>query len=93
MKTGIVRKIDDLGRIVIPKEMRRVLNINIGDPIEMHLEGNKICMELYNVSDSYENMINRIIKSLKEEYYVIENKAEAISALEEASNLLKNKEK
>ena len=32
--TGIVRRIDDLGRIVIPKEIRRTLRIKEGDPLE-----------------------------------------------------------
>lgn len=34
-KTGIVRRIDDLGRVVIPKEIRRKLNIHEGDPLEI----------------------------------------------------------
>ncbi len=33
--TGIVRRIDELGRIVVPKELRRTLGINIGDPVEI----------------------------------------------------------
>ena len=33
--TGIVRRIDDLGRVVIPKEIRRVLRIRDGDPMEI----------------------------------------------------------
>lgn len=33
--TGIVRRIDDLGRVVIPKEIRRVLRIREGDPLEI----------------------------------------------------------
>ena len=33
--TGVVRRIDDLGRIVIPKEIRKVLRIKEGDPIEI----------------------------------------------------------
>lgn len=36
--TGIVRRIDDLGRIVIPKEIRRSLNIKDGDPLEIYTE-------------------------------------------------------
>lgn len=43
---GIVRKIDELGRIVIPKEMRKKLNIDTGTPLEIHLEGDTIVMKL-----------------------------------------------
>ena len=35
--TGIVRRIDDLGRVVIPKEIRRTLRIREGDPLQMIL--------------------------------------------------------
>ena len=35
--TGIVRRIDDLGRVVIPKEIRRTLRIREGDPLETAL--------------------------------------------------------
>ncbi len=42
MATGIVRKIDDLGRIVIPAEMRKTLGINEGDQLEILMEGDHI---------------------------------------------------
>ena len=35
--TGIVRRIDDLGRVVIPKEIRRTLSIREGDPLQITL--------------------------------------------------------
>lgn len=38
--TGIVRRIDDLGRIVIPKEIRRTMRIHEGDPLEIYTESN-----------------------------------------------------
>lgn len=38
--TGIVRRIDDLGRVVIPKEIRRTLNIQEGDPLEVFVGEN-----------------------------------------------------
>nr|WP_325204293.1 AbrB/MazE/SpoVT family DNA-binding domain-containing protein [uncultured Oscillibacter sp.] len=41
---GIVRKIDGLGRIVIPKETRKMLGIFIHDPIEILIEGDKILL-------------------------------------------------
>ena len=36
--TGVVRRIDDLGRVVIPKEIRKTLRIKEGDPLEITLE-------------------------------------------------------
>ena len=38
--TGIVRRIDDLGRVVIPKEIRRTASIREGDPLEIFLDEN-----------------------------------------------------
>lgn len=47
--TGIIRRIDDLGRIVIPKEIRRNMNIREGDPMEIYLDGNnRVVFERYN---------------------------------------------
>ncbi|WP_080848528.1 AbrB/MazE/SpoVT family DNA-binding domain-containing protein [Cytobacillus gottheilii] len=45
--TGIVRKVDELGRIVIPKELRKTLNIQIKDPIEIFVEDEKIILRKY----------------------------------------------
>lgn len=45
--TGIVRKIDELGRIVLPMELRRVLNINIKDSIEIYVEGDSVILKKY----------------------------------------------
>lgn len=46
--TGIVRKIDELGRIVIPKETRRSFNINEGDSLEIFTEGGNIILKKYS---------------------------------------------
>ena len=45
--TGIVRRIDDLGRIVIPKEIRRSMKIQEGDPLEIYLEKDSIALKKY----------------------------------------------
>lgn len=46
--TGIIRRIDDLGRVVIPKEVRRTMKIKEGDPLEIFLEGEMVCFRRYN---------------------------------------------
>lgn len=42
--TGMVRKVDELGRLVLPIEMRRVLNISVKDPIEIYVDGDSIIL-------------------------------------------------
>jgi transcriptional pleiotropic regulator of transition state genes len=42
--TGIVRRVDDLGRIVIPMELRRTLGINVKDPLSITVEGERIIL-------------------------------------------------
>ena len=45
--TGIVRKVDELGRIVLPIELRRTLNIAIKDALEIYVEGEEIILKKY----------------------------------------------
>ncbi len=45
--TGIVRKIDSLGRVVLPKELRRQLNIDEDSSLEIFVEGNSIVLKKY----------------------------------------------
>lgn len=45
--TGIVRKIDELGRVVLPMELRRNLNLNVKDSIEIYVEGESIILKKY----------------------------------------------
>lgn len=45
--TGIVRNVDELGRIVIPKELRKTFNIDTGTPMEIFTEGDKIILRPY----------------------------------------------
>lgn len=48
--TGIVRNIDELGRVVIPKEMRRNMGISSTDPFEIYVEDGKIILERFEPS-------------------------------------------
>lgn len=48
--TGIVRKVDQLGRIVIPVELRRNLDIDLEDPLEIFVDGDLIVLKKYEPS-------------------------------------------
>jgi transcriptional pleiotropic regulator of transition state genes len=61
--TGIVRRMDELGRIVIPKELRRTMHIDEGDALEIFVEGERIVLRKYqpccvNCGDYKEGMIS-----------------------------------
>lgn len=45
--TGIVRKVDELGRVVIPKELRKVFNISEKDPLEIYTDQDSIILRKY----------------------------------------------
>ena len=58
--TGIVRRIDDLGRVVIPRELRKTLNIREGDPLELFITNDGyVCFKKYN------EPINRFVDACK----------------------------
>jgi AbrB family transcriptional regulator, transcriptional pleiotropic regulator of transition state genes len=60
--TGIVRKVDELGRIVLPKELRVILNINEKDPLEIFVdEENRIILKKYEPACIFCNGMNGII--------------------------------
>jgi transcriptional pleiotropic regulator of transition state genes len=60
--TGIVRKVDELGRIVIPKELRGVLDINIKDSLEIFTEDRNIILKKYNPGCVFCERINNVIR-------------------------------
>lgn len=59
--TGIVRKIDELGRIVIPIELRRTLDITDRDSVEIFTDQNKIILQKYTDSDIFNGSIENLI--------------------------------
>ncbi|MFJ5564799.1 AbrB/MazE/SpoVT family DNA-binding domain-containing protein [Lysinibacillus xylanilyticus] len=48
--TGMIRKVDDLGRVVIPKELRRTLGIDNRNPLEIFTDGDKIVLKKYKAN-------------------------------------------
>lgn len=57
MKTGIIRRIDDLGRIVIPTEIRKQLKIKAGDPFELEIKEGSIVFSKYQEINDYNHRI------------------------------------
>jgi len=53
--TGIVRRVDELGRVVIPREIRRALRIHDGDPLEMYRDGMNLVLRKYEPEDITES--------------------------------------
>ena len=48
--TGIVRPVDNLGRIVLPIELRRTLDLEVRDPVEIFIEGDAIVLRKYDAA-------------------------------------------
>ncbi|HHT95276.1 MAG TPA: AbrB/MazE/SpoVT family DNA-binding domain-containing protein [Clostridia bacterium] len=46
--TTVIRRLDPLGRIVLPKKYRKKCEMNVKDDVEMYLEGSAICVKKYN---------------------------------------------
>ena len=62
--TGIIRRIDDLGRVVIPREIRRSLKIREGDPLEILIEKNCVCFKKYSALGLFSEDILRVAQDM-----------------------------
>ncbi|MCF0151518.1 MAG: AbrB/MazE/SpoVT family DNA-binding domain-containing protein [Firmicutes bacterium] len=60
--TGIVRKLDQLGRIVIPKELRNTFDLQENDPIEIFVEGNDIILRKYQPACVFCNDATEVVQ-------------------------------
>jgi AbrB family looped-hinge helix DNA binding protein len=89
--TGIVRRVDDLGRVVIPKEIRRTLRIKEGEPMELFIEDDGVIFKKYNVSASSREVIEKAISFVfNDDEMNFNQRQAAISKLKEALELLKS---
>lgn len=52
-ETGIIRNLDNLGRVTLPIELRRNLNLDIKDPVEIFVEDDRIILRKYEPSDLF----------------------------------------
>ncbi len=64
--TGIVRRIDELGRVVIPKEIRSTLRLKSGDPLEIFTERDELMLKKYSPIASLERFSEGTAKSLND---------------------------
>lgn len=62
--TGIVRRIDDLGRIVIPREIRRSMGISEGDPLEMFVDSESNGLVLVPYRTEITSILKGIVENL-----------------------------
>ena len=61
--TGIIRRIDDLGRVVIPKELRKTLRIKNGESLEIFVDNEDIILKKYSPMESIEEAASRYVDS------------------------------
>ena len=63
--TGVVRRIDDLGRIVLPKELRRTMRIKEGDSLEIYTDGtDQITLKKYSPVQNMNEFVNEFVESV-----------------------------
>ena len=62
--TGVIRRVDELGRIVIPKEIRRSLRIRDGEALEIFVDGEMIALKKYSNMSNLSDLANKIVDIL-----------------------------
>jgi len=89
MSTGIIRRIDELGRIVIPKEIRKNLRIKNGDNLEILVDGDNITLKKYSYIENVTDMASLYAESFYQvlKYNVIVTDTDRVIAI--AGNLKK----
>lgn len=60
--TGIVRKVDELGRIVLPMELRKSMGIKEKDALEIFVDGDKVILKKYEPSDIFTGSMDDLIE-------------------------------
>jgi AbrB family looped-hinge helix DNA binding protein len=92
-ETGIVRRIDDLGRVVIVKDIRRQMHINEGDPLEMFIDGDAVCFKKYDEKIKLADQLKRFKKDLSETVGISDEKISLIrTKIEELETILNEPE-
>lgn len=86
---GIVRRVDDLGRIVIPKDMRRELGISDGDPMEMLMTDEGVLIRPYPCASGIMSYLRNLKTAIMDDSYLKESDHEVmLGKLKELEHML-----
>ena len=90
--TGIVRRIDDLGRVVIPKEVRVQLGIRDGDPLELYMsdDGKELVIKKYDTIAPIRSVINQLSDITSDKDFFKDLDEDTAVALRALTKILKN---
>lgn len=92
--TGIVRQVDSLGRLVLPKELRRTFGIHEGDPMEFFVEGNGIFVKKFDLAANMEQLLDSLEGTIKaKEALVLPAQLQALLAKVEEMKAIINPDK
>ena len=84
--TGIIRRVDDLRRIMIPKELRRTLTIREGDPMEFYITDDNIILVQYDPNTDIKHAIEKLRLFLACE--AVDHKDELLAKIDEMNAIL-----
>ena len=92
--TGIVNRVDDLGRIVIPREIRRTLGVTDGTPMELFAEGKKLIIQKYIPEMDFKNSVDDLRKVFyeTEEFFDAETANKIEEHIKALTEILKESE-
>lgn len=88
--TGIIRRTDDLGRVVIPREIRRTLGIHEGDPLEIYIDKDgSVMFKKYH--PTFSSQMATMLEQLNNEldYVGVENRGDYLRLLAEIKEKIK----
>lgn len=85
--TGIIRRIDDLGRLIVPREIRRTLSIREGDPFEIFYDTDTVSFRKYRTCIDHRTALSRIKANIQEDEFLKDRPA-LLKKIEELDALL-----
>lgn len=93
LNKGVIKKIDELGRVVIPKDIRNNLKLKTGDILNINVDNETIKLQKYSDPEDYKKDLQRIVDIFKDTFnlniVIIDREKVIASSFESTSNLNK----